>query len=214
MPEPTPFSPAPSSVEVPNVAAPSVGTGSGADKLRKPRGRRVAALLLLLVLLAAGVWGVNQWRVGAPVAGALGADSRNDGFHLTAHYRYYVAPNTLVLDLRSVDSASPLDLFRGLFEAADTLARLERPFARVILSRKGTPVFELDGEDFLSLGREYGGGENSLYLLRTLPEKLRRPDSGTHPYGTWEGGILGVAMRQMQDVRDAAEHWIVGGRAP
>jgi hypothetical protein len=68
-------------------------------------------------------------------------------------------------------------------------------------------VFVIGGRDFDEIGRAFGGGENPLYLLRTLPEKLRRPD-GSRAFGEWEGGILGVTTRQLEDVTHAASTWM------
>ena len=42
-----------------------------------------------------------------------------------------------------------------------------------------------------------------LYLIRTLPKKLFNPD-GTAAFGRWEGGLLGVLSKQMEDVSAAA----------
>ena len=44
------------------------------------------------------------------------------------------------------------------------------------------------------------------YLIRTLPEKLFNPD-GTAAFGRWEGGLLGVLSKQMEDVSAAALRW-------
>src|SRR6185503_21332606 len=99
-------------------------------------------------------------------------DARNAGFTVSAHYRFYLEPSTLVLDLRDVSAAAPIDLFRGLFQSAAALASNGRRFTRVILARAGTPVFMITGEDFEELGVEFAGGQNPVFLIRTLPEKL------------------------------------------
>ncbi len=172
--------------------------------------RRWPLVCLSLGLTPTCVWAGNQLLVAKPVAAAISADPRNTGYTLSARLQQYVRPNVLVLDLRSVDSATPADLLRGLFQAADTLSQLNRSFERVILARSGKPVFIMSGEDFRAIGRDYGDGQNPMYLVRTLPEKLRRASDGQRAFGTWEGGILGVAMRQMQDVTEAAQTWANG----
>jgi hypothetical protein len=47
-----------------------------------------------------------------------------------------------------------------------------------------------------------------VYTLRTLPEKLRRPD-GSPAYRAWTGGLLGVMARQMQDLTGFCRAWFV-----
>lgn len=153
--------------------------------------------------------GLNYVLVGGPVARKLGADPRNAGYSLAAHYRYYFEPGTLVLDLRDVTGAAPLDLFRAVFQSAEALHEVGRRFDRVILARRGKPVFLMKGEDFWSIGAEFSAGQNPVYLVRTLPEKLYRP-SGEAGFGRWEGGWLGVLEKQLNDANDAARQWSSG----
>jgi len=174
--------------------------------------RSVAASLVLgsaLILVASGCASIqsimlDQSKVANPVASRLASDSRNAAFSLDAHYGDDA--KTLVLDLRDVRSASPADLWRGVFQSAAALHDAGLAFDRVVLARSGSPVFVLSGDDFSTLGAEFGGGQNPVYLLRTLPEKLSRPD-GQPAFGTWTGGLIGVTTRQMEDVSTAAKEW-------
>ncbi len=68
-------------------------------------------------------------------------------------------------------------------------------------------IYSMRGEDFQEIGREYKAGQNPVYLTRTLPEKLFLPD-GSSAFGTWTGGLLGVAAQQMDDVNEAARTWL------
>jgi len=172
-----------------------------------PRSRLLAALLSALLAGVLVVWLANLLILDRPVNAALTADSRNDGYTIRAHFDHYVVPGTLVLDLTAVESAAPVDVFRGLFQAADTLASSGKQFEKVVLARNGKSVFIIPGDKFRNLGAAYGSGENSLYLLRTLPEQLLEPD-GSNAYGTWTGGVFGVFRQQMEDVNDAARHWM------
>ena len=52
------------------------------------------------------------------------------------------------------------------------------------------------------------GTQNPVYTLRTLPENIRNLD-GTHPYGTWTGGWLGVTSRQMEDLKQFSNDWFL-----
>jgi hypothetical protein len=155
------------------------------------------------------VWGLNYLLVGRPVERKLNDDPRNRGYSLSAHFGYYLDPNTLVLDLRRLESPAPVDLFRALFQSAEALHELGWTFERVVLARAGTPVFFMKGAEFSTVGAEFGRGQNPVYLIRTLPEKLFRP-SGEAAFGRWEGGLLGVLGKQMKDANEAAQQWAAG----
>ncbi|MBX3173721.1 MAG: hypothetical protein KF709_04880 [Gemmatimonadaceae bacterium] len=151
----------------------------------------------------------NHLLVSSPVLEAVSQDTRNSGFRLKARFSHYINPVVLVLDLAEVQSAAPIDLLRGLFQAAAALEQKGRRFERIVLSRSGTEVFHIGGEDFSELGAEYAAGQNPIYLVRTLPEKLLLPD-GTSAYSSWSGGLLGVVGKQMEDVSAAANRWASG----
>jgi hypothetical protein len=82
-------------------------------------------------------------------------------------------------------------------------------FEKVVLARAGTPVFLVKGAEFSTIGAEFGAGQNPVYLIRTLPEKLFRP-SGEAAFGRWQGGLLGVLGKQMEDANEAARQWAAG----
>lgn len=155
------------------------------------------------------VWGLNYLLVGQPVASKIGADPRNAGYSLSAHYRYYVDPTTLVLDLTDVSSAAPIDLYRAVFQSAEALHAAGRRFDQIILARSSKPVFVVKGTDFSTIGAEFSAGQNPVYLIRSLPEKLYRP-SGEGAFGRWDGGWLGVLGKQMDDANAAAAQWAAG----
>lgn len=184
----------------------------GYDEIETPpspgRHRRRRWLYLIVVPLVAGilVWSMNYLLVQRAVSHALNSDARNTGYSISAHYRFYLDPSTLVLDLRDVSAAAPLDLFRGLFQSAAALAAAGRSFDRVILARTGTAVFIMTGEEFGKLGVEFAGGQNPIFLIRTLPEKLYKP-TGEAAFGRWEGGMLGVVGKQMEDATEAGRRW-------
>jgi hypothetical protein len=161
------------------------------------------------VVAVLAVWGLNFLFVGQPVQKAVRADSRNQGYSLSAHYGYYVNPNVLVLDLSAVESAAPVDLFRGLFQSAKALHESGRRFDKVVLAKDGTPVFLMEGKEFSALGAEFSAGQNPVYLIRTLPEKLFRP-TGQAAFGRWEGGWLGVLGKQIGDANEAGNQWASG----
>jgi hypothetical protein len=163
-----------------------------------------AAIVVLLAIVV--IVGLNYVLVAGVVQTPLSADTRNAGYSLWAHYQWFVNPSTLVLDLRRAEAAAPIDLFRGLFQSAAALSSAGRRFDRVILSRSGRPVFVIEGDAFAALGREFEAGQNPVFLIRTLPERLFKP-SGEAAFPQWTGGLLGVVGKQMEDVNTAARQW-------
>lgn len=138
------------------------------------------------------------------VEGKLNADWRNRSYSLDAYCKH---PDTLILDLSRVSSASPVDLFRGVFQASEALYEgVDINFDKVILARQGKPIFFIEGGDFSTLGAEFKNGQNPIYLIRTLPEKLYLP-GGESAFPRWEGGWLGVFSKQMEDANQAARQW-------
>jgi hypothetical protein len=184
------------------TASPGLVTGP-------PRRHFLRNSLLLLLVLSGGVILLNHTLVSRPIGATIEHDDRNAGFSLHAHYRYYVDPSTLVLDVRDVRSVAPIDLFRVLFQAAETLQVEKRTFSTVLLANEGTTIFLMKGTDFSELGKSVRYGENPVYLIRTLPETLYDPD-GRAAFGTWTGGVLGVLAKQMEDVTTAGRKWANG----
>ena len=68
-------------------------------------------------------------------------------------------------------------------------------------------VFVLSGDDFSALGQAYSQGENPIYLIRTLPQKLQTA-SGAPAFDTWSSGELGVLGKQLEDSNTFAQAWI------
>jgi hypothetical protein len=180
------------------------------DQKRRRAGHRriylsaAAGLVLLLI--------VFNGTVTLPAAQALGADHRNDGLGLYAYRSWAVAPRDITIDLMTIKSdKAPIDLFRAVFLIADTLKG--RHFGHVTLARAGKPIVRMGGDVFEALGEGYAAGENPVYLVRTLPEKLERPD-GKPAFSTWEGGWLGVLGKQMADANTFATDWVSGTVPP
>lgn len=173
------------------------------DSEVRPRRRRwpwvLAASVAALLIYNLTVW--------LPAANALGQDARNEVTGLHVYRSWFVHPRDITIDLVTLGEAAPIDLTRGLFQAADALK--DREFGRVILARQGRPVFMMEGPAFQELGQAYAGGENPVYLLRTLPEQLYRTD-GQPAFGTWSGGWLGVLGKQMEDLNAMAAAWAIG----
>lgn len=153
----------------------------------------------LLVTVVATI-GINYFRLNTHAAEAM----KFRDVEVLAYYRYGVIPDSIVLDIRDVGPTnSAAATIGGLIKFADALS--EREFREVVLAWRGEPRFILGGDDFREMGRE-AAFQNPVYTIRTLPEKLRRPD-GRPAYSNWTGGMLGVLGAQMDDVNDFARQW-------
>ena len=153
--------------------------GTTASRTAPARFSRTWNLLtLVFVIIVLTVATANYMFVERPVTQALRADARNSGYSLHAYYSHFVDRRILILDLTDVTTAAPVDLFRGLFQAANVLQARGSQFERVVLARSGTHVYVMQGNDFRSMGVAFAAGQNLVYLIRTLPEKLRTPEGG------------------------------------
>lgn len=166
-----------------------------------------AGALVALLFLALG-W--NYLTAHRPVTQRLAQDERNSKVNVWSYYRYGVLPGALVFDVRGFsDDAAMLDVMRTLLQAAD--AHKERGFKRVILSYRGKEKFQLEGEFFQTVGKEYHT-QNPVYTLRTFPEHVFHLD-GKQAYGSWTGGILGVLGKQMEDLNQFGRDWYLDDAA-
>lgn len=161
----------------------------------------LAFLLLLLVSIAA----FDYFTVASPVRSKLGQDARNEGIRIRAHPQYYVMPGTLILSLRAAPSVSSVDIWRSFFQVADTLAARGNKYREVRLNRGSTTVYMIDGEKFLTIGKEFGSGQNPLYLLRTLPEKFVDA-SGARVFPDASQSLFGVGT-DLENATAAAAAW-------
>ncbi len=60
---------------------------------------------------------------------------------------------------------------------------------------------------FQELGIEFDSGQNPVYLVRTFPEKLT--PAGVPAYEKWEGGLLGVTSKQINNFNDFCDKWFI-----
>jgi hypothetical protein len=105
----------------------------------------------------------------------LAADPRIRGLSLTARYATYVDPRALVLDVRAVEDAGPMEMFRALFQSAAVFHRLGRRFERVVLARSGTPVFVMEGSVYARIGADFAADLDPAPLLGTIPPGGTQP---------------------------------------
>jgi hypothetical protein len=168
--------------------------------------RKIVTVALLVMLLVSGVWAFNYLSVNRPLQRVLATDSRNKVVTAQAHFSNWIDPNTLVFDLTSVSpSATRMDVFRAFLQYAERLK--DRHFTKVILAAGGESKFTLDGGYFQDIGKEYST-QNPMYTIRTFPIHLAAMD-GSKPFSEYEGGILGVLQKEMEQFTEFSDRWYV-----
>jgi len=163
-------------------------------------------LAVAATVLAVGILAVNGIRVNAAVAGSVGARSNMTVF---AYYQMGVVPDSIVYDVWEVgNETSSFSALGSFFRFAEEMR--DRDFREVRMANRGKTVFVLGGDDFKMIGESLSV-QNPAYLLRTFPEKLELPD-GRPAFGTWTGGLIGVANSQLEDLNDLSKQWLIIGR--
>jgi len=166
--------------------------------------RSITKFLGAVAVLGCAIGAWNYFTLQHRAGQVLSGDPRNEGIKVFAHYGWFVDPTVLVFDLRQVSGEnSPLDVTRTLLQFART--QQDRKFERVVLSYKGAPKFQLEGDYFNTLGIDYEH-QNPVYTLRTLPGNVYQLD-GSPAFGTWTGGLLGVVGKQMEDLNEFHKQW-------
>ncbi len=188
------------------VDAPSAST----NPLHHPSPRSKSKLPLLLLIpaiffgLIAVIYGWNYLSVQSPMNTVLSADVRNKGIEINTHYQNYISPSILIYDLKNISgNNSKADVFRILLQYAEQMK--ENKFEKVILSFKGKPKFIIDGTYFQKLGEEYSF-QNPVYTMNHFAENVYDLN-GTAAFGTWTGGWLGVAGKQIEDFGKVHDQW-------
>jgi hypothetical protein len=168
--------------------------------------RSFIAVGVLVPLAVLGLW----WCEGSldrQVQAHLTKDHRNAGLPVRVGRSPPLIGDTLVIDLRGIEGdKAPVDLFRVLMQIADVTS--SEQYSKVHLCNKGKPRFALEGNTFRDAVKQYAGGQNPAFLVRTFPEKLLDPKTGERKFGSWEGGILGVLTRQMEDFNAFIREWV------
>lgn len=155
-------------------------------------------------MIIGGIYLYNFAAIIQPVANKISDDTRNEGIVIDVHYKYYVQPNILVFNLKNipVDKAAA-DIFRCFLQTSLTLKN--NKFEKIELQYKGITKFILNGDYFGQLGSEFGE-QNPVFTMRTFPENLYST-TGESAYSKWEGGVLGVFSKQMEDFNDFNKKW-------
>lgn len=166
--------------------------------------KKLINVLVIIVLLVGALWLGNYLLIAKPVQNKITADPRNQGIALSGHYRYYVLPTSLVLNLTEVEgSHTRLDVLRTVLQASEVLK--DKSFNEVILAFKGTGKFKIGGDYFKELGQTYDT-QNPLYTVRTFAEHVTDM-KGVKPYGQLQGGVFGVLAGGMEQFSDFSKKW-------
>ena len=128
---------------------------------------------------------------------------RNAGIEVSV---YNEGQDILIYDIKSIDEdKSMADVFRVFLQFADKVSGED--FQEVILVSQGNKQFKITGSYFKTLGVEYSF-QNPVYTTRTFPENVLNMD-GSKAYSTWEGGVIGVTTKQMEDFSDLSKKWYI-----
>lgn len=168
--------------------------------------KKIVIILIFLVAGVIGLFTVNYLMLGKPMEDVPKSDPRNSGIHIAAHYKYYLIPSVLVLDMKEVSSEkSPADVFRVFLQYASEIQQME--FETVNLNSKRKTKFILKGSYFRELGEEYDF-QNPVYTMRTFPENVYTLD-GQKAFPSWTGGLLGVTGKQVEDFTEFHKQWYI-----
>jgi len=187
---------------------PSSSLSKSQDTSAPPHRKRNSYIWLILLILPAivfaSVWIFNDISVNKPLQKVLASDPRNAAIKAHVRYQGWTNPRVIVFDIESVSpKASRLDVLRTFLQYAQAM-KAER-FRTVILACRGSNKFQMEGRYFNELGVNYET-ENPMYTIRTLPINVTAMD-GSHPFDEYEGGILAVLSKELEQFADFSDRW-------
>jgi hypothetical protein len=147
---------------------------------------------------------INWWLCDRALSQVIAANPRNEGVVAHAHFDHYVAPRTLVFDVRDLSPGkTKLDVFRVLLEFAES--QTGNDFESVKLDFRGEAKFVLKGAFFKALGENHRD-QNPIYTLRTFPQNAYTPE-GRQAFPTWKGASLEAFGHQLEDFNELHQQW-------
>ena len=172
--------------------------------VRDKRPLAFLGVLLLVIVGGFGVWLYNNVVANKPLQQVLASDPRNVVVKEHAKFAGWLDLHTLVFDVDSVSGeATRLDVLRSFLQYAEAMKG--HRVQKVILACRGVPKFKMDGSYFQQLGMEFST-QNPMYTTRTLPINVTAMD-GSHPYVEYEGGVLGVFSKEMEQFGNFSDRW-------
>ena len=133
-----------------------------------PRMRNKKLVFVGTPLIAALVgYSANLLLLQEPMDDVLKQNASFQGMRVSTHFKYYVIPNVVVYDLRSVDGKqTPMDVHTALLEFAKRIR--DKRYSRIDLDWRGVNKFSIDGQSFSVLGEQYAK-KNFDFVLYKLP---------------------------------------------
>lgn len=168
--------------------------------------KKIIVFAVLVLSVVGSVYAANNQILMKPMNAVLAEDPRNTGIEIESHYKDYIQPSVLVINIESIPGdKSPADVFRILLQYAHRVQEMD--FDNVLLNSKGTTKFMLKGSYFKKIGTEYKV-QNPVYTMRTFPENLYLPN-GNRAFSSWSGGLLGVTQKQIEDFTEFHKRWYI-----
>lgn len=156
----------------------------------------VAAMALL--------WLYNEVLLQKPLQRVLATDARNRGLRISAHFDGWIDTDSVVFDVTGLSGETrEVDVFRAFLQYANE--QKDHRFKTIILAAFGKKKFVVPGEYFQQLGREFGV-QNPMYTIRTFPHHVLSLN-GTKPFPEYDGGILFVLGKEMEQFSDLNKEW-------
>jgi len=157
-----------------------------------------------IALIVLGIYLFNYFTLNQPVSDEITKDVRNEGIAVDIHYKNYVSTGTLIFNLKKIEGEKAVaDVFRVLLQTSSVLKN--KKYDTIELAFKGESKFVLKGDYFQELGMQYED-QNPLYTMRTFPQNVYDMN-GKLAYSEWDGGLLGVLSKQMEDFQDFNSKW-------
>jgi hypothetical protein len=130
--------------------------------------------MVAILVVVYGVYGLNNFQLQSKMDFVILMDSRNKGVEVAVYYDSPFNYRAIVYDMKGVSGdKSFADIFRVFLQFAERMRDSDLLREDCLLR----PVkYILTGEDFKLVGLQYPLGENSIYIIRTFPEKLLLPN--------------------------------------
>jgi hypothetical protein len=133
-----------------------------------------AISMVAILVVVYSVYSLNNLQLQSKMDFVILMDSRNKGVEVAVYYDSPFNYRAIVYDMKGVSGdKSFADIFRVFLQFAERMRDSDLLREACLLR----PVkYILTGEDFKLVGLQYPLGENSIYIIRTFPEKLLLPN--------------------------------------
>ena len=148
---------------------------------------------------------IYSWQRNNGLRDKLRSCKTYDVIKADVYHEGFLSSDVVVFDLQDGGSSTarridPVHLF---LQFSDKLDR--HSVQRVILARNGRKIFYISSADLKPLSDSYAN-DGRLWAFNHLPERVCTM-SGSHKYGEWTGGWLGVLEKQTEDLNEFIYDW-------